>query len=519
MIFRRPDAFIIKHAKFIHAIIFLCLGYFLFKISDLSTFYHHVTEVKSIIGTSNLSLFNPYMYIVILITIILNLVLIFVLVRKSGKYLFYIISEICLVGTLVFLLLSYSNIEFMQKNDVAPQVYLAFDQLSTIVFYVIGVLVLIYFIKMTGFDIKNFDFGANVLGIDADLDDNEEIEFNFEIDGNNIKTKRKRQLRNFKYLYLENRFKINLVIFIFLIIVGVTIYHIIDNNKEIIYTEGTELRTSSYSIKIDDSYVTNLNYKIVKKDYKNFYLILIAELKSSIDDYSFGSNDLYVTVNDKNYYPLNNDMNDFQDFGVFYKDQKLTEDYKKYYFVYEIPYEFSTKDVYALVRGNRKAYNDYNYYKIKLDYEKISNEVKKNNFKVADEMVINCYGINTKVKISNVEFAKKYRLVKNVNGMEMVEYITPLASDNEEKVIMKINYSQENVDGFKSYKFTELSKIYGSLEVIEGDSKKDVKIYSLLKQDGNDYYIEVSSEVMNYSNVSLKIRIRDYEYLYSLKES
>ena len=134
-------------------------------------------------------------------------------------------------------------------------------------------------------------------------------------------------------------------------------------------------------------------------------------------------------------------------------------------------------------------------------------------------MVINCYGINTKVKISNVEFAKKYRLVKNVNGMEMVEYITPLASDNEEKVIMKINYSQENVDGFKSYKFTELSKIYGSLEVIEGDSKKDVKIYSLLKQDGNDYYIEVSSEVMNYSNVSLKIRIRDYEYLYSLKES
>ena len=44
-------------------------------------------------------------------------------------------------------------------------------------------------------------------------------------------------------------------------------------------------------------------------------------------------------------------------------------------------------------------------------------------------------------------------------------------------------------------------------------------IYSLLKQDGNDYYIEVSSEVMNYSNVSLKIRIRDYEYLYSLKES
>ena len=42
-------------------------------------------------------------------------------------------------------------------------------------------------------------------------------------------------------------------------------------------------------------------------------------------------------------------MNDFQDFGVFYKDQKLTEDYKKYYFVYEIPYEFSTKDVYAFV--------------------------------------------------------------------------------------------------------------------------------------------------------------------------
>ena len=90
----------------------------------------------------------------------------------------------------------------------------------------------------------------------------------------------------------------------------------------------------------------------------------------------------------------------------------------------------------------------------------------------------------------------------------------------ELKIIAKLSSMiQKDDDDFKSYKFTELSKIYGSLEVIEGDSKKDVKIYSLLKQDGNDYYIEVSSKVMNYSNVSLKIRIRDYEYLYSLKES
>ena len=129
MIFRKPNAFIIKHIKLIHGIILLCMIYLLIKTSATSSFYAHVVEVKSIVGESNLaSLFNGYMFLSLFLAIILVFIIMLLLIKKKRKFLFYLISMILLLTILVFDILAYKNIALMQKEVVDAPVYMAFPQ-------------------------------------------------------------------------------------------------------------------------------------------------------------------------------------------------------------------------------------------------------------------------------------------------------------------------------------------------------------------------------------------------------
>ena len=528
MIFRKPNAFIIKHIKLIHGIILLCMIYLLFRTSAISSFYAHVVDVKSIVGESNLAdLFNIYMFIALFLAILLIVVILLLLIKKKRKFLFYLISIIMLGCVLVFDILAYQNIELMQKESVDAPVYMAFNDISTILFYVQSIFVIIYLVKATGFDIKTFNFGKNIIGLDLTEEDSEEVEVDFEIDANEIKTARKRKLRNLKYNYVENKFKINLIVFLLLAIGTILTLHLIEKNREIIYNAGDELVASNYSVIIKDTYATNINYKNEKKYGNRYFVVLMFDLKKNVSkEYSFDSNRIYIELNDTKYYPTNDFPEDFQDFGTLYKNQKLTQDYTSYYVVYQIPYEFSTKEVYASVASNFDyANNRYNFYKIKLNYEKISTEEIVQEYKISDEMNIEAYGIHTNIVVSSAEIEKKYKLsykyTNNNIDYDSIEYLVPTASNNEDKVILKLKYNQTFEEKEKKYDFYNLMTLFGNLEYEINGVLKEGKFYSLLTpkniKEENTYYIEIPKEAIEGTNIKIKIKIRDKIYKYNLE--
>ena len=525
MIFRRPDAFIIKHIKFIHMLILLCLIYMLLATSKISDFYVHVIEVKSIVGESNLSsLFDIYMFIANIFGLILITIILALLIKKQKKCVFYIITIILFVSSLVFYIMSYSNIATMQEAAVAAPVYFAYSDISWILFAIQSVFVLIFIVKATGFDFKTFSFGANIIGLDLTEADSEEIEFNLEIDKNELRTKKKHKMRELKYLYVENKFKINLIIFLVIVIMAVLTFNSVKANEEVYYSLGDELTSLNYTLKIDDAYITNIDYKDKKVSQKDMFVILTFKIKKNIDNtMTFNPSNIELMINNEKYYPSNKYVESFSDFGVAYKEQKLTKEYSNYYIVYQIPYEFSTEDIYILTYSSfNYSTNKYNYYIIKAKYKRIG-ATKTTEFRLNEEMDINAYGINNSVTIKNFDFQNRFKIVSTAivdeKKYDISEYIVPTASDDEDKTIMKLNYEEIYLENNK-LNFSDILLKYGIIEYEIDGIKKEGRIYSYISptliKEPDIYYIQVSREVLSGQNRKIKIKVRDQIFTYAL---
>ena len=526
MIFRKPDAFIIKHIKIIHVIILLGIGYLLYKTNDITNVYSEVEKSKSIIGTNySTQIYNTIMYIVLLFCLAMVLMIIIILIKRKKRFVFYLATAILLAFSFVFYILSYSNISTMQKNNVSAPTYLAYSDISRILFYAQSGFVIVWLFKTSRFDIKTFSFGKASYDLDLTDADSEEIEFSLEIDGNELKTKRRRRIRNLKYFYLENRWKINLAIILIVAIIGISINAYIKSNKPIYYGLNSELRTRDYNIVVTDAYFSYLDYSGKKIEEKGEFIILKFKIKKNFEqEYSFDDSYLSVIINDKAYYANSKYFEYFTDLGEAYKDQKLSQEYQDYYLVYQIPYEFSNKEIYIKV-SNRFDYktNRYSYYEIKTNYEYLDKTEKVKEFRLNDEMNIEAYGVKAKVVINDFDIKDKFKVnfnaVVNEKNYNLIEYITPTAEDNEDKAIMRLSYEETNSESNKTNFATILLK-YAIIEYKIDNNEKEGYFYSFispkLSKEPNVYYIQVSKDILNGNNRAIKIKVRDQIFKYSL---
>ena len=520
MIFRRPNAFIIKHIKLIHVIILLIMGYLLYKTNEINSVYETVEKSKSIIGgTYAKAIFNPFMYITLLFSLVAVLAVMALLLKKKKKAIFHISLAILNCFMFIYYVLSEANIIKMQQMNVSAPTYLAYGDIAQILFYVQSVFVFILLFKATGFNIKTFSFEKVSYDLDLEDADSEEIEFNLEIDGNELKTKRRRKSRNLKYFYLENRWKLNLIGILIIGIIFVGTQMIVEAKKPIYYDLNNELRTRNYNIAITDIYLTRYDYAGKKINSNGPIIIVKFKVKKNFEqEYSFDRAYISVTINGKAYYAKAKYDEYFTDIGTPYKDQKLTQEYQDYYLTYEIPYEFSTKDIYIKISGNFDyTKNQYSYFEIKASYESLEKDEKYKEFKLNEEMDIDAYGVKTNVTISSFEIKEKFKLNFNAQidekNYNLVEYITPTAEDNEEKVIMKLKYE-------KSSNFADVLSKYAIIEYKIDDTIKEGKIYSFitpkLSKEENTYYVQVSKDVLKGENRVIKIKVRDQVFKYEL---
>ena len=205
MILRKPYAFLIKHFKFIHFIIFLLLSYILYKSVNLLTFLIEASRgLEILIGKDLTEVYIPALTLVIpLLVIILIVILVWVLIVKQKKFLDYIFVILTLILTYAVILTANNTLTQMEVTILESRVIRLMRDFVTISIILQLYPLMLMLIRTTGFDLKRFDFGVDLQQLDISETDREEIEVNLNLDSNLYKRRYNYFFRNAKYYYKE----------------------------------------------------------------------------------------------------------------------------------------------------------------------------------------------------------------------------------------------------------------------------------------------------------------------------
>ena len=527
MILRKPYAFFIKFFKFFHLIIFVLSSILLYRTSLVYNFMREFCkDSPNVIGKDLVGpLFVWWSYILVFVILAVNILIIFVLIKKVKPYMYYIFNIGLYIFVMVIFIASHRVIGNMQNMLVAARTTLAIRDFLNLARLFQTVSVIFYFIRATGFDIKKFDFVRDLQGMDISAEDSEEIEVAVEFEGNVFIRNFKRYYRNAKYYYRENRFIINIFSLLFLSFIFLFIYFG-TNKYDKVYNENVFLNVGGYNIGVKSSGITSTDYKgnsIIDDD-----SVLVFVNLSINGNGSFPSSRAVLVVNGIQYYNNINYSSSLADLGNVYTNQTISKDFSDYLFIYKVPKNvISSNMIFRYIdniqykRGKTKA----NSIDIKLNPKNYTNiETKNIEYSLGSEININNYKLNfNSYEISN-KFVIDYNSCIRVNECyDFKEVLTPVVSREREKVLLKINGNISFNDELgKSANFSGFFKNFASIDyVYDGKSYTETGDFNFVvsskSSDSNVFYVEVDKEILSASSIKIKFNFRDTNYIYVLR--
>lgn len=517
MIVRKPYAFLIKYFKIIHIILFILMGYLLFKVRNIYIFFKNYVKTGTYSYVLNIA--NKYINIIMIITsilLVLMLLAIFFLMRQKKKPVFYyIFSSIFYFVTFIsflILLSFYSNLEYISYSN---QLLVLYRDLTMVLYYLNYYFIIIAFIRGFGFNVKKFNFEKDIKELDITDADREEIEINSSIDYDKVNNYIRRKKRNFKYYIKENSFI--LTIFLVILVISFTAYFSVSKlviNK--IYTEKEIVSVNNLDFSINSSYITNVDYNNdYIKDSSTYYLIIDFNiLNKNEESKELDIKNYRVKINDKYYYPKNNLNNKFNDIGIIYKKQKLLKDINNnYIIVFELD-NFSKNNIdFELYYSKNK--DEYAYKKIVLDpfYDQ---ELNIGTYKLMEKVNLDkTYIKNGTFNLNDYSFHDmieyKYTKCDNMinNGMcnDYNATVVPKMGDK----ILKIEYNtnlNKNIFNYLNIKYIKDNKDF----TIKNSSIKDITPDNYLE---NNVLLSVPSNLVGISDFDFYFDIRGVSFTYS----
>lgn len=527
MILKKPYAFFIKNFKLFHLIIFALSSFLLYKTSLIYSFLKEYNKTTpNVIGKDlTSSLFSPWLYVLIAIILIVNIVLIYILIKKEKPYMYYIINISLYIAVLIIYIVSNGVINDMQGMLVAAKTTLAIRDITNIARMLQTISVTFYLIRATGFDIKKFDFIRDLQGLDISEEDSEEIEVALEFEKNVAIRNIKKNLRNAKYYYNENKFIINIIILLGISAICLLIY-LSSNKYDKTYSENDFFNTGTYTIGVKES-------NIVTKDYKNnpivleeYALVTVKIGAKSTVDSPFQTSRAVLDINGKRYYSDSTYKNSLIDLGNTYKEETITSEISDYLLVYKIPKnEINSKMIFKYIdnikyKGGKTIVNAFN---TKLNPNRLDKDkVEEKKSQLNNEIELNNYKIN----IINFEIQDKikntYNKCINNECIDLKEILVPSLGEKE-KAILKIEGTfeyKENINNITNlYSFIEkygsIKYTYNGKEYIETNDFKEIQA-NKTKQN-NVFYIEVNKEIINAEKISISFNLRNNTYTYILR--
>lgn len=353
MILRRPYAFLIKHFRLIHMIIFILMAYITYKSNNVLTFFNDYITLDGNIEVLSSNYINTYIYLFPVIIIILSLIIYFLMRYKKKPKAFYIYLIIMSIITIVVYSYLYLNIKNLEIIAVSAKQIRLYRDIARIFFYTLVVTCIPILIRGLGFDIKKFNFSSDLKELNLNKEDNAEVEVNVDLSGDALKRRGRRQIRELKYYYAENKFIINIILTI-LVFVLIMIFpfnkYVINRNLN----EGEVLGSSYFNLKVTESYITSRN----QTSKNNNYVILKVSLLGKVSEYTLDLDHFVLEGTNNKYNPSKKYYLYFKDLGIGYRDNILNlNEYKDYLLIYNINVNDKNSDFVLTYLSNNKKIN------------------------------------------------------------------------------------------------------------------------------------------------------------------
>lgn len=335
MILRRPYAFLIKHFRLIHLILFMLFAYITYKANGMLSFFKEYISYNGNIEVIAAEYISYFIFISILLIVIISVIVYFLMRYKKKPRLFYIILVIASIIACILFVYLYSNIRILETTVMSAKNIRLLRDISRINFWMLFIISVPVLIRGLGFDIKKFNFTKDLHDLKLEEQDSEEVEVNVELSSDDVARTGRKMVRELKYYYVENKFFINII----LGVIGVILIMMFPFNKFVInrdLNEGEILSTNKFNIKVNDSYISER--KRISKD--NSYVILKIEVKGKTSKYKLNLDKFVLEGKNNNYVPSLKYYYYFTDLGVGYNNSILdTEEYKEYLLIYNIKNE------------------------------------------------------------------------------------------------------------------------------------------------------------------------------------
>lgn len=331
MVLRKPYAFLIKHFKLIHIIMFIISAYITFRASNIVSFFRDYISSGRVEIVPNYYSFG-LVYLLIILLIIINIFILYLMKYKNKPIKLYIFDIVCVsISFLLFIYLG-SNVKNLITSSEAARVIRFLRDISVVNFGLLIMLSVPYLIRGLGFDIKKFDFNKDLIEFNVKEEDNEEVEVNVDFKTDTAKRVGRKTIRELGYYYKENKFFINII----LGVVGVIIILSFPFNTFILRNklyEGQVLSTKNYNLVVDSSYISTRN----RIDDSKTYVILKVKVLGKKNKYKLNLDSLPLKGRHDSYAPSLKYYNYFTDIGYGYRNTYLTTDkYSEYILIYSV---------------------------------------------------------------------------------------------------------------------------------------------------------------------------------------
>ncbi len=522
MILKKPYAFFIKNFKLFHLIIFILSAILLYRTSLIYDFLREYNKTNpNVIGNELTSpLFSTWLYILIIIILAVNIIIIWILIKKEKPYMYYIMNISLYIAVLCIYIIDNGIIGNMEKVVLAAKTTLAIRDITNIARLLQTVSVIFYLIRATGFDIKKFDFVRDLQGLDISEEDSEEIEVSLEFEKNVFIRKVKKHIRDAIYYYKENRFVLNVIMVCFLMIIIFLIY-LGTNKYDKLYRENQFIPTKLINIGVKET-------TVVTKDYKNKKIVAddkaIVAVKVSVKGTEFQTSRMALSVNGTQYYHTNGYETSLSDLGTVYTNQKITKEFEDYILVYVIPSNLIKSEMTFKYIDNmdyKRGETTIDSIDIRLNpkYPENKKEVIT-QYQLNNEIEINDYKININSYEISDKFENTYRSCVNSNECyDFKEVLLPVLSDRAKALIKIEGTIESETNSIKN--LGNFIEKYANVEyILNGNTYETTDLYevSAVKTgQKNIYYIEVDKEALYSDNIKLTFNIRNNKYKYILR--
>lgn len=539
MILRKPYAVFIKYFKIMHIVISLFAALLLYRSYVLFGFFRtYSIDYRAALGDFTVDKYlNGLSFVFIVVVVIINVLLLSVMLYKKKPKLLYVFNLILFIYLFVVYMLCSSALGDVESVILDIKYSKALRDLSLIGVIAQAISLLLTLVRAIGFDIKRFDFGTDLQKLDISDKDSEEIEVALNYDKDETIRNAKYRFRNIKYAYLEHKFIINTAVIAIVIAISLYSFFKISSYTDR-YKEGETFSVGTYTMNVLDSYILNTDSSgkdLVVTDGEDAGAIVAIrfQVKSYSNKSTFNTGLTNLRISGLSYAQDLDVAKRLSDIAEGYTGQELSDEFETYLIAFEVSDAQSKKnmnlkinDSTSFVDGKIGAKNVL----IKLNptdlREENSNVFSKkigetisfdDSILGSSSLTVNSFEINNKFKL---DYEYCYGQDK---CMTSYEYVTPTATGNYFKTLMKVNgdMSVDKNVNTSVYDLRSFLNSFGTITYKINDNLISKKIESeavkpkVSKTD--DIFIEIPYEVKDASEIYLSFKIRNQNYKYTLK--